>query len=689
MQEFLAKNIRNIAVIGHSGEGKTTLCEAILFNSGAVNRQGKIDDGNTVMDYDGEEILRRISISLSMGCCTYEGTKINLIDVPGFFDFEGELIQALSAADSAIIVTSACGALTVGCEKALDFCIKNKIPSMIFINQMDKENADYFATINALKEKYKTKIAPTQIPVMRNQKMQGYINAVDARAYEFGSHGKVPLEIPKELIKDYDEVREHLIEVAAECDDVLLERFFNNQRLSQEEISFGIKKGISGGAAIPVLAGSALMNRGIFNLMHQINRSMPNPEEGHPQYAANAKNERVAVACDKALPFSARVFKTIADPYVGKLSLIRVISGSLKSGATVSNTASETQEKISGMFFLRGKTQEVADVVSAGDIVALSKLLYTKTLDTLCDPSISIKFDRPSMPPAVLSTAVYAAKKGEEEKIFAGLHKLNEEDISFKILKDNETGETLLSGLGETQLDVTVKKLRAKYGAEATLSLPKIAYRETIKKIVTAEGKHKKQSGGAGQYGHCFIRFEPYLEGDFAFGDEVVGGTVPRQYIPAVEKGVREAILKGVLAGYPVVNLKAVVYDGSSHSVDSKEIAYKTAAFLAYKDGLARANPVLLEPIETLTITVNDNFLGDILGDLNRRRGRILGVESADGMQVIRADLPLSEILRYATDLRSMTQGRGSYTSERARYEEVPPANAAKIIDAAKIKGTV
>lgn len=684
MQEFLAKNIRNIAVIGHSGEGKTTFCEAVLFNAGATTRMGKTDDGNTVMDHDAEEIARRISIGLSVGACVYEGTKINLIDVPGFFDFEGEMIQALYAADAAIIVTGSSGTLTVGCEKALDYCIKNKIPAMVFINQMDKENANYKGTIDALKEKYKTKIAPVQIPVIREQKMQGYINAVEGKAYEFGSHGKTPLPIPSELNAQYEELREHLIEVAAESDEILLEKFFSGEKLTQEEITSGIKKGIANGTAIPVLAGSALMNRGVYNMMHQFIRSLPNPEEARRPKAINAKGETMEVECSKDRPFTAKVFKTVAAN-IGSLAVLKITSGSLKSGMTVNNTTSEKQEKISGMFVLRGKNQEPVETASAGDIVALAKLQFTKTNDTLCEQSLNIKFVAPEQPARVLAMAVYAAKQGGEEKIFAGLNRLIEEDITFEIQKNQDTGETLLVGVGETQLNVLVKKLKGRYGAEAELRTPKIAYRETIKKTVQAEGKHKKQSGGAGQYGHVKIRFEPCYEADFVFAEEVVGGTVPRQFFPAVEKGMRQAILKGVLAGYPMVNLKAVLYDGSYHDVDSKEVAYVSAANIAYKDGIPKASPVILEPIYSFRISVPGEYLGDILGDMNRRRGRILGTDNVDGRQVVTAEAPIAEMQKYATDLRSMTQGKGFYTLEFNRYEEVPAVNAQKIIaEAAK-----
>ena len=675
-----AKDIRNIALIGHSGEGKTTLAEAILYNTRAIDRQGRTDDGNTTMDFDAEEIARKISISLAVANCNYKGVKINLIDVPGYFDFESEMLMALSAADSAVIVTSASGTLTVGTEKALEYCLQNKIPAIIFVNGVDKENSSFPKTLAAITEKF-PKVVPVVVPQMDGGKMTGSVNVVNMSFANF-KEKTITNDIPANLQDEVAACREKLVEVAAETDDELMMKFFDGEELTQEEIATGIANGIAQGTAIPVVAGTALQNRGVFNLMDMIVDSMPSADRltkvidgvGNAKYLPADGEGKVVL----------RVFKTIADPFVGRLSIFRVISGTLRSGMSLMNMTTDSQEKISQVYFMRGKKQEMADCACAGDIAALAKLTNTSTGDVLCEGK-EVHMDPVKLPTPVYSRAVYAAKKGDEDKIFGGLNKLKDEDISFTVTKDPETGEMILSGLGDTQLDILCKKLKSKYNCEAVLTDPRIPYRETIRKCVEAEGKHKKQSGGAGQYGHCKVRFEPgAADGVFEFVDAVVGGTVPRQFIPSVEKGLRNAITKGVLAGYPMVDLKATLFDGSSHPVDSKDIAYQMAASLAYKSGCEQANPTLLEPIYELQITVPENYLGDVMGDMNKRRGRIMGTDLVGGKQIVTAEAPLAEVLKYATDLRSMTQGRGSYSLKFARYEMVPPAAAPKIIEEAK-----
>ena len=619
MASFLAKNIRNVALIGHSGEGKTTLAETILFNAQAIDRQGRTDDGNTTMDFDPEEISKKISISLATANCVYNGVKFNIIDVPGYFDFEGEMIQALSVADSAIIVTSASGTLTVGTEKALDYCIANKIPAMLFINGLDKENSSFENTVNAIREKY-SKVAPVFIPELNGTKMVGYVSVVSGKHFVFGSHGKDGDEVPQELKAEYDRFRERVVEIAAESDDELMMKFFDGVQLTDEEVNYGICEGLIKGITIPVLGGSALTNKGVYNLMNIMCESLPDPSRKEA-VAQDDKGATVELTADDNGPCVLRVFKTIADPFVGRLSLFKVVSGVLRSGMTLRNVNKDKEEKISTLYFLKGKKQEATEEIHAGDIGALAKLSDTTTGDTLCDTKLKVRLPQPAMPLPVLSMAVYAAKKGDEDKIFAGLNKLKDEDICFTVTKDPETNEMLLSGVGETQLDILCRKLKNKFSCEAVLKEPRVAYRETIKKSVEAEGKHKKQSGGAGQYGHCKVRFEPgAADGVFEFVDAVVGGAVPRQYIPAVEKGLREAATKGVLAGYPMVNLKCTLFDGSYHPVDSKEIAFIMAAALAYKDGCAKASPTILEPIYEMNIVVPSNFLGDIMGDINNSK---------------------------------------------------------------------
>lgn len=673
-----AKDIRNIALIGHSGEGKTSLAEAILFNAGAIDRLGRVDDGKSTMDFDAEEIARKISISLSVANCTYKGTKINVIDVPGYFDFECEMLEALSVADSAIIVTSATGSMSVGTEKALEYCTEHKIPAMIFVNGVDKENTNYPATVDAIKEKF-GKVTSIVVPELEGHKMVGYVNIVNG-AYVNLKTDAVSAEIPASLKGEVDSAREALVEVAAETDEELMMKFFEEGTLSAEEISRGFSASLLACAAVPVVGGSATANKGIKCLMDLIVDMLPNAAV--KTTTAQKGGAEIQLKANENGPVVLRVFKTITDT-IGRLSLFRVVSGTLKNGAMLNNTSRDVTEKVSNMCFVKGKKQEPTDIACAGDIACL-KLASTSTGDTLAD-SKDIVLPAIELPRPVYSRAVYASNKQDEPKVFEGLSKLKDEDIAFTVTKDAETGEMILSGLGETQLDVICKKLKAKFKCEAILNDPRIAYRETIRKSAEAEGKHKKQSGGAGQYGHCKVRFEPgAADGVFEFVDAVVGGTVPRQFIPSVEKGLRDAIQKGVLAGYPMVNLKATLFDGSSHPVDSKDIAFQMAAKLAYKDGCVKAVPVLLEPIYELKITVPDNYLGDVMGDMNKRRGRIMGTEVVNGKQLVTAEAPLGEVLKYATDLRSMTQGRGKYELTFVRYEEVPAQNVAKIVEEAK-----
>ncbi len=667
-----AKNIRNIAIVGHSGEGKTTLCEAILFNGGAIERMGRVDTGTTVSDFDEQEIARKMSVSLSAAYTTWKDVKINLLDCPGFYDFEGEVNEAMRACGAAIVVMGANGTLTVGAEKAINQCLRAKKPLIIFINGMDKDNADYHGTVRALQEKYKNKIAPIQIPMMEGSKMTGNVNALTEKAYRFTNTGPEEITVPDAYRRDFDEMRLSLMEAAAENDDVLLEKYFEDGQLSREDIIHGIRKGIYNINVIPVMAGSALQNKGVINLMNEIVKYLPEAAERAEVPATDLQKDSViGVTCDEDAPFAAQVFKTAVDPFVGKLNYLRVCRGVLKTGMTVLNPNTNTEERINTIYLVCGKKQVPVTELRAGDIGAVNKLQNTGTCDTLCDPASPVRFDPIPFPHPVLYMAVYAKVRGTEDKVFSGLARLAEEDRSFVVVKDHDTGETLAGGQGEVHLDVINKKLKAKFGAEADFRTPAIAYKETIRKTANAEGKYKKQTGGHGQYGHCKIRFEP-CERDFEFAEEVVGGTVPKQYIPAVEKGLVECLPHGVLAGYPVIRLKAVLYDGSYHDVDSSEAAFKAAAELAFKEGLKNASPVLLEPLSRLRIAVPEQFVGDVMGDLNKRRGRILGMDTQDDMQIVTAEAPKGELLTYATALRSMTQGRGRFSETFARYEQAP-----------------
>lgn len=687
MKAYQTKQIRNIGIIGHGGEGKTTLTEAILYSAGAIDRFGRVEDGTTTTDYDSEEIKRQISISAAVAPIEWKNHKINIIDVPGYFDFIGEMYGALTAADGAIIVIGAVSGVAVGTEKAWDYCKEKEIPRMFFVNQMDRENADYFKVLDELKDKYGTAIAPLQVPIMAGGAFKGYVDILNMTAWEFA--GKQPKEtsIPDDLMDRVEPIREMIVEAAAENDDDLLEKYFSGEELSNEEIRLALRKGIVSADVVPVLCGSALDNAGIQALMDNILEFMPSPEDRPAMVGTNPKSkdmeERIA---DEKAPFSAQVFKTVADPFVGKLSLFRVFSGTLTTDMSLYNSNKEKTEKINNIFVMRGKKQTAVDKLVAGDIGAIAKLQVTMTGDTICDSAAPIVFDQITFPEPSISLAVNAKNQGEEEKVFTGLYRLEEEDPSFRLEKNTETGDTLISGLGELHIEVITKKLQNKFGVEVVLTDPKIPYRETIRKSVKAEGKHKKQSGGHGQYGHCWIEFEPITDGsaDFEFVDKIVGGVVPKQYIPAVEKGLRESMEHGVLAGYPVVGIRCTLYDGSYHSVDSSELAFKIAASLAFKKGCAEADPVLLEPIYRVEVTIPDEYMGEIIGDLNRRRGRILGMNPIDGLQQVIAEVPLAEMFKYATDLRSMTQARGSFTMTFERYEEVPAQNAAKIIEQAK-----
>ena len=678
--KYQGEHIRNVAVVGHSGEGKTTLCEAMLFNGGAIDRQGKVLDGTTVSDFDDLEKAKKMSIYTSCSYLVWKDVKINLLDLPGYYDFEGERSEGLRAAGGALLVIGANGVLPIGAESIVDYCLKLGKPLIIFINGMDKENADYLGTVQALRAKYAGKLAPIQIPIMENGKMQGCINALQERAYLFKEGGPQEIPIPENMKDQVEEMKASLMETAAENDEFLLDKYFESGELTREETIHGIRLGIAAVNTIPVMAGSALQNRGVINLLNEIVTYMPQARERLNTMAEDLQADKVvSLRTDEDAPFAAQVFKTVIDPYSGKLSYIKNFRGVLKSGSTVWNANTECEERIGQVYLLRGKKMEPVDELGAGDIGAVNKLSNTNTGDTLCDMGAKVRFTPIHFPKPTLFMAVTSEKKGEEDKVFAGLAKLREEDYTFSIEKNVETGELLLGGQGDIQLETLVKKIKARYGVDVKLTAPKIAYRETIRGSAEAEGKHKKQSGGHGQYGHVKIRFSP-TEEDFVFEEEVVGGAVPKNYFPAVEKGLRECMVSGPLAGYPVVGVKAVLYDGSYHDVDSNELSFKMAAAIAYKEGLKNAKPVLLEPIYRLKIAIPSDYLGDVMGDINKRRGRIMGTDAEGDTSIITAEIPLAEITEYTMELRSLTRGSGKFVSEFLAYEEVPFALVDKII---------
>lgn len=685
MKEYTSDKIRNVCLMGHGGSGKTTLAEAIMFNTGVLDRFGKVADGTTICDYDPEEIKRKISISTALAPCEWKDTKINLIDTPGYFDFVGEVKQGIRVADSALILVSGKSGVAVGTEKSWDYAQQQKIPVMFIVTKIDEENADFFGVLDKMKDVFGKSVIPIQLPIMENGKFTGYVDMIDLKAKKFEKDKLVDIPVPANLSDKVKEIKDLIAEAVAETDEDLMNKFFDGEDFTHDEILKGLKKGISDASITPVFCSSAINNLGIQYIMDSIVNYMPSPVDKEVIKAKNTNDQEIELKVDPASSLSVLVFKTIADPFVGKISMLRVYSGTLKTDSTVYNTGAEKAEKIGQLFVMRGKKHIPVDKLIAGDIGGVAKLQYTNTNDTLCESGKNIILDKIEFPEPAISMAVEPKSKGDEEKISSGLHKLQDEDPTFKVSLNTETHQTIISGIGEQHLDVIVSKLKAKFNVSVDLTNPKIPYRETIRKKVKVEGKHKKQSGGHGQYGHVWIEFEHGDTEDLIFEEKIFGGAVPRQYFPAVEKGLRESILKGVLAGYPVVNLKATLVDGSYHTVDSSEMAFKVAAHLAYKKGLVQANPVLLEPIYHLEVYVPESYMGDIIGDLNKRRGRILGMNPQDkGIQQVVAEVPQAEMFKYATDLRSMTQGRGYFKMWFERYEEAPPPVSAKVIEEAK-----
>ena len=691
MKNYKTKNLRNVGIIGHSGSGKTTLTEAILYYTKTIDRFGKVDEGTTVSDYDSEEKKRKISISASIAACEWEDTKINLVDMPGYFDFIGETIQGLRAVDVAMIVVNSLSGIQVGTEKAWDYVSDHNLPRAFYINKLDRENSDFDKVLVALKEKFGISVVPVQYPLGSESNFKGVINVISRRARIFNekTHQMEEADIPAELIDKVDECKSMITEAVAETDEILLDKYFNEGKLSDEEIYNGLIVGCSKGEIAPVMCGSAALGIGTETLLEDIVECFPSPENTQPMMVTDLKTQKeIEFKIHEGEPFSAFVFKTIADPFIGKLSLFRVMGGKVKADSLVYNATKDKQEKFGTLYFVRGKTQISASEIIAGDIGAVAKLQYTSTGDTLCDMANPIEFKKIIFPDTAISMSVLPKSKNDEDKISTGLTKLLEEDPTFTVSRDYENAETIISGQGETHLDVIANKLKNKFGAEVALQTPKIPYRETIRKVSDIQGKHKKQSGGHGQYGDVKIKFEPRTDGkdELEFVDKVVGGVVPRQYIPAVEKGLRECIIHGVLAGYPVIRLRATLHDGSYHPVDSSEMAFKIAASLAYKKGLVEAQPILLEPIVHVEVYVPDDYMGDVIGDINKKRGRVLGMEPEGKLQKVVAEVPQSEMFKYATDLRSMTQARGSFKMKLERYDEVPPTEVDKIIENAKHK---
>ena len=683
-------DIRNICLLGHGGSGKTSLVESMLYITGAIDRLGKTADGNTVCDYDSEETKRQISISLAMAPVTYQGVKINVLDAPGNFDFAGEMQSGLRAAEVGVLVCASKDGLSVGAERGWKYLQSQKKPCIIYISKEDEENANFSTTLEALRENLSKSIAPVVAPIWdENKRTIGIIDVINRKAYKMGDDKKgkrVEIPIPESKLGVLNELYDQLMEAVAETTEENMEKYFSGEPFTQEEIHNGLKVGMRDGTIAPVLCGSAFTGLGTEMLLQTIVDLVPAPDEMPAEKATDESGENeVEVAHDPNGPTAAIVFKTISDQY-GKYSLVKVVSGKITGDMSLYNTTTGKTEKLGRLYTIRGKKTEEVKEIACGDIGAIAKMDYVRTGDTLCDPKKIVKLQAVQFAEPCYSRAIAPKVRGQEEKIGTGLNRLNEEDPTFTVVNNGETHQTVISGAGDIQIDVLVSKLKSRFGVEAELDTPRVAYREKIRKKVRKQGRHKKQTGGSGQFGDVHIVFEPQDESeDMIFAEEVFGGSVPKNFFPAVEKGLREACQHGVLAGYPVVFLKATLVDGSYHPVDSSEIAFKTAAQLAYKAALPEASPVLLEPIGELKVTIPDSYMGDIIGDLNKRRGRVMGMTpTGDGDQVVEAEVPMAEMMSYAIDLRSMSQSRGSFTFHFVRYEECPPAAQEKAIAEAK-----
>jgi elongation factor G len=680
MKKYPIESIRNVALVGHGGTGKTSLAEAMLYTAGAISRLGRVDDGTSTGDFDPEEVQRKISINLSVLPCEWKGAKVNLIDTPGYPDFVGDVIGAMRAVEAALLVVDGTGSIDVGTETAWDLATEAGITKLFFVNKLEKENTDFYRTLEALRQRFGTSVAPLQLPIGAEDKFVGVVDLLTHKAYQWDNGKIVSVDMPAEMQAQISKMREALIESVAEMDDSLMEKYFDEGTLTDEEIAKGLEMGLRAGKVVPVLCGSAMKMVGVDTLLDFIISSVPSPASVPPVKGVNPSGTEETRAPND--PFCALVFKTMADPYVGKLTYFRVFSGSIRSDSHVYNANKEREERVGQIYFIQGKNQIPTPEIGAGDIGAVAKLQETATGDTLCDKVHPIILKSIEFPEPVYSLAVKAKTKADEDKLGPALQKLAEEDPTFQTYRDQEIGQTLIRGLGETQLDIMVERLKRKFGVEVETETPKVPYRETITTTAEAQGRHKKQTGGRGQFGDCWIRLEPLPRGSgYEFVDQIVGGAIPRQFIPSVDKGIRDAMSQGILAGYPVVDVRAVCYDGSYHTVDSSDLAFQLAGRLAFRAAAEKANPVLLEPIYEMEIIVPEEFMGDVIGDLNSKRGRVLGMEPlGGGRQKIRAHVPQAEIQRYSIDLRSIARGRGKFSAKFSHYEEVPPNVAQTII---------
>ncbi len=678
---FTADKIRNVCLLGHGGDGKTSLAESLLFLTKGTDRLGKVTDGNTVCDSDPEEIRRQFSISSALAPVEYAGHKINVIDTPGFFDFVGEVKQALRVADAGVIFATAKNGIEVGTEKAWKYVNENKRPRFVYISKVDEEHADFSKTAEALRAAFGTSVCPIYLPIMDGTNPTGYVDIVRNKAFAYDGKTYKETDIPANLADEVETFRMELTEAVAETDDELMEKYFEGEEFTEEEYIKGMKAGVASCVLAPVVCGSYLTGFGSLPLLDALIDYAPSPLNVPAEKGTDASGEAVEIPADPNGPAVAFVFKTVTDQY-GRFSFFKVVSGKVTADMTLVNANSGENEKIGHIYVVKGKKNTEVDEIGLGDIGAVSKLANTKTNDTLCAAGKVVELDKIVFDEPCYTRAITPVSKGGEEKIASGLTRLKDEDQTFTSGIDPETHEYIISGAGDMHIDVLCSKLKSKFGVDVVLSDPKVAYREKIRKKVRVQGKHKKQSGGHGQYGDVWIEFEPDESYEMVFAENVFGGSVPKNFFPAVEKGLRECMDHGVLAGYPVVNLKATLVDGSYHDVDSNELSFKMAARLAFKAGMPQANPVLLEPIGSLKVFVPDSNMGDIISDLNKRRGRVMGMNpSGDGLTTVEAEVPMAEMSTYAIDLRSITQGRGSFSLKFERYEETPPMVQAKVIE--------
>lgn len=686
MANFEVEKIRNVAVIAHGGAGKTSLVEAMLYNAKAIDRLGSVDDGTTTTDYEPEEISRKITISSSVAFCDWNGHRINIIDTPGFINFLEETRGCLRAVDGAVVIVSAISGVKAETQKIWKYASEFELPRLVFVNKMDKENANFLRAIGDVEKAFEMDVIPLNYPIGSGEKFIGIVNLINNRAYKFVDGKAEEIDIPSDIASDIEEYRKKLIEKVAEADDSLIEKYLEGENLTEDELIKGIRDGSLSKRFIPVICGSAVKNIGITPLLESIIMCLPSPIEMAGIKPVKGKNPKDGKEIErkplKTEPLSAYVFKTIADPFAGRLSIFRVYSGSLKADSNVLNTTTGAKERVGQVFYLLGKKQIPAQIVGPGEIGVVAKLKETFTGDTLSDEANQIIFDKIKFADPIISYAIAPKSKGDEEKVSIALHRILEEDPTLRFQRDDETKEMLLSGMGQVHLEVTLERLKRKFGVEVLMKTPKVPYRETIKTSARAQGKYKKQSGGRGQYGDCWIEIEPLPRGGgYEFVDKIVGGVIPQQYRPAVEKGIIETMKEGVIAGYPIVDLKVTLYDGSYHPVDSSEMAFKIAGSMALKKAVLDAKPVLLEPIMKVEVITPDDTLGAVIGDLNSKRGKVQGVEpQAGGNQKIIALVPMAEMLTYANQLHSLTSGRGLYSMEFYMYEELPSHLAQKII---------